>query len=215
MANSKKIPDGGLSTHPGSRGRPREFDRSKAVHIAMEVFWKKGYMQTTMDDLCKAMSITAPSFYCAFNTKEKLFLETINYYFEIYWQAALAQLMAENDIYHALQNFLKAAVEIYLRPGLPKGCFIDISTVGLTQKESRIITALESEEKKTMELIRKRLLLSVETGQLPPASNVPAIAGSLLAFLKGIAALARNDMCQAELLEISSRGLLLLPPPQY
>lgn len=169
-------------------------------------------MQTTLGDLCKAMSISAPSFYCAFKTKEDLFLETYNYYFDHFWKDVLDRLMAEHDIYVAVQNFLKAVVKIYLRPGLPKGCFIDISTVGLSPNETRIMAALSDGENSTMALLRKRILLAVDTGQLPPASNVPVIAGALQAFLKGIATLARSDMCLVELQEISSRGLLLLPP---
>lgn len=212
MVNSGKVSDGGSLPHSGRRGRPREFDRARAVHVAMEVFWRNGYMLTTLGDLCKAMAITAPSFYCAFRTKEDLFLETVDHYFEIYWKGVLERLMAETDIHLALQDFLKAVVGIYLRPGLPKGCFFDISTVGLSPRETRIIAALAAIEKRTMELVRKRLIAAVEAGQLSPASNIPAITGSLLAFLKGIAAIARKDMCQAELQAISFQGLLLLPP---
>lgn len=193
------------------RGRPREFDRAEAVNVAMEIFWRNGYMQTTLGDLCAAMGITAPSFYCAFNTREDLFLETVNHYKELYWNGALQRLLAESNLYTAFETFFCDAVKIYLRPNLPKGCFIDISTVGLSSKESRIIDALVSLDRMTSELFRKRLMLAIDTAQIPSDCDIPSITGSLIAFMKGVAGIARQDLCQAELLKIANRGLLLLP----
>ena len=52
-------------------GRPRTFNREKALNKAMEIFWAKGYEGATLTDLQKAMGgITAPSFYAAFGSKE-------------------------------------------------------------------------------------------------------------------------------------------------
>src|SRR5262245_49107511 len=63
---------------PPARGRPRSFDRDKALHSAMEVFWDLGYEGATLLDLQKAMGgITAPSFYAAFGSKQELFKEAV------------------------------------------------------------------------------------------------------------------------------------------
>lgn len=212
MSNSKTDASPRELTPGAQRGRPREFDRAQAVNTAMEVFWKKGYMQTTMGDLCKAIGISAPSFYCAFNTREGLFIETVEHYRKVYWDKILANLMAEKDIRRAIGNFLNDAVKVYLRPTCPKGCFLDISTMGLATDETRIANAIESAEKETRELFHKRFLQAIEDGQLPCQSDIPAISGAIMAFIKGIAALARKNLCQAQLMAIAAQGLNLLPP---
>ena len=194
------------------RGRPREFDRDAALNAAMEVFWRKGYAQTMLGDLCEAMGIRAPSFYLAFSSKADLFLETIAHYRKTYWDKALQDLMREGDIRTALKNFLEDAVRVYMRPGLSKGCFLDVSTVSLDPCETRIVAALAAQGRETEAFFRKRLLQAIEAGQIPADSNIPAIIGSISAFLGGIALLARGELCQAELLEIAGRGLNLLPP---
>ena len=136
------------------RGRPQEFDRDAALNAAMEVFWRKGYAQTTLGDLCEAMGIRAPSFYLAFGSRADIFLETVAHYRKTYWDKALEGLMREGDICTALKNFIEEAVRIYMRPGLSKGCFIDVSTMSLDPGETRILEALAAQGRETEALFR-------------------------------------------------------------
>jgi len=53
-------------------GRPREFDVDKALDLALQVFWRKGYEGASMADLTETMGITKPSLYSAFGNKEEL-----------------------------------------------------------------------------------------------------------------------------------------------
>src|ERR1041385_8504455 len=104
-------------------GRPREFDRQKALQSAMELFWAQGYETTTLADLQKAMGgITAPSFYAAFGSKEALFREAV----ELYKQtqgAPVVQAMAAGPTARAsIEAMLRAAVESVCGHGKPRGC---------------------------------------------------------------------------------------------
>src|SRR5688572_4700394 len=62
------------------RGRPRSFDRDKALERAMHVFWRQGYEATSVDDLTRAMDINPPSLYAAFGDKQRLYLEALERY---------------------------------------------------------------------------------------------------------------------------------------
>jgi AcrR family transcriptional regulator len=62
------------------RGRPKSFDRTAAIHQAMELFWDRGYEGTTFDDLIGAMKLSPSSFYHEFGSKERLYREAADYY---------------------------------------------------------------------------------------------------------------------------------------
>src|SRR6516165_75067 len=61
-------------------GRPRQFYLDQALDVATELFWRKGYDATSLADLTKAMGISPPSFYAAFQSKEELFHRIVQRY---------------------------------------------------------------------------------------------------------------------------------------
>ena len=62
------------------RGRPKQFDDDEVLARAMQVFWRKGYDATSLDDLVEAMGIPRQSLYRTFTDKHTLFLRALEYY---------------------------------------------------------------------------------------------------------------------------------------
>jgi TetR/AcrR family transcriptional repressor of nem operon len=54
-------------------GRPLEFNPATVLDAAIEVFWRKGYVATSMLDLLEAMDLSKSSLYQTFGSKQKLF----------------------------------------------------------------------------------------------------------------------------------------------
>ena len=87
-------------------GRPRAFDTEKALDRAMQVFWRKGYLGTSLSDLTNAMGINRPSLYAAFGNKKSLFRKVLDRYSKgpsVYLSEALreptARAVAERVFY--------------------------------------------------------------------------------------------------------------------
>jgi AcrR family transcriptional regulator len=95
--------------------RPRSFDREVALEQAMLLFWEKGYEETSIGDLTRAMGIAAPSLYAAFGDKRALFEEAVERY-ESLPDAPIAA--------GSIERILRRAAEEYTKPGQPRGCFI-------------------------------------------------------------------------------------------
>lgn len=104
-------------------GRPRAFDREKALESAVKVFWSKGYEGASLADLTEAMGINPPSLYAAFGNKEGLFREVLERYATGPGAHVLEALEAPTARATA-QVFLNGAVEALCVAGVPKGCLI-------------------------------------------------------------------------------------------
>ena len=56
-----------------SPGRPLEFDPDAALDAAMQIFWRNGYENTSMQNLLDGMNLSKSSLYQAFGGKQALF----------------------------------------------------------------------------------------------------------------------------------------------
>jgi TetR/AcrR family transcriptional repressor of nem operon len=86
--------------------RPIGFDRPRALHKALSLFWRKGYQATSLADLLAAMGIGRSSFYAAFADKRSLYIECLDL-FSARTLDMLQRARAETSPVDALQNFFE------------------------------------------------------------------------------------------------------------
>jgi TetR/AcrR family transcriptional regulator, transcriptional repressor for nem operon len=60
--------------------RNKAFQEEDVLERAMQVFWKKGYNATSMEDLVTGMGINRASLYDTFGDKKQLFLKILAFY---------------------------------------------------------------------------------------------------------------------------------------
>ena len=168
------------------RGRPRGFDRQRALRQAMEVFWEHGYEGTSIHDLTSAMGINAPSLYAAFSCKEALFREAVALYHE-QEGAPLRRALAEApSAREAIASMLRDGAIAYTEPGKPSGCMIVLAATTYTPKTEGIRDYLAEQRRAGTAELRERLERGRTDGAERPASpdasrSHPAIAASATA----------------------------------
>lgn len=197
------------------KGRPRAFDRAQALHSALEVFWRRGYAPASVAELCAAMNINPPSLYAAFGNKAALFLEALRYYEHTYWEAPARRFLDEPDVHAAVSRFFQEAAHILLSPHTPCGCMVVLAAVNIDDSETEIISAVRALRQATETMFAERLQRAVADKQLPPDTDVPALAGALNTLLEGLSLQTKNDLTLARLSAIAAHAVRLLPaaPP--
>ena len=60
--------------------RTIEFNRAEVLEKSVEVFWKNGYCNTSVSNLVDATNLKPGSIYAAFDSKEGLFIASLNHY---------------------------------------------------------------------------------------------------------------------------------------
>ena len=61
-------------------GRPKNFSREEVLEKAIPVFWKRGFSDTSVQDLERATGVNKSGLYAEFRDKKDLFVESLRYY---------------------------------------------------------------------------------------------------------------------------------------
>jgi AcrR family transcriptional regulator len=183
---------------PRQRGRPRTFDSASALDSAAEVFWAKGFADTSLDDLSAAMGMGRPSIYNAFGDKEALFIRALERYRDTTGSSPLHAMEAEDSIRDALDAFFSQIVEYTTADRSHLGCLLgsvapvtDIPDVRRFLKENLAETELK---------IAERLSAAVTLGQLTSDYSATQGARRAINAIFSLAARARLGSSREELL---------------
>src|ERR671936_3062653 len=65
---------------PKRRGRPRAYEPDVALGKALDLFRKRGFAATSLDDLSAATGMNRPSLYGAFGDKRELYIKSYQRY---------------------------------------------------------------------------------------------------------------------------------------
>ncbi|MFJ9566326.1 TetR/AcrR family transcriptional regulator [Streptomyces fuscichromogenes] len=136
--------------------RIREFDIDQAVDRAMDLFWRRGYAETSLQDLLRELSIGSGSFYAAFGSKEQLYIRSLDRYIHLQGDDLERTLDGGTGIRLAVRKVLTSLIEADLADPT-RGCLVvDTAThcggqpsaaeranTGIRQVESLLAGALE------------------------------------------------------------------------
>jgi AcrR family transcriptional regulator len=181
-------------------GRPRAFDRDKALLGAMHLFWQHGYAGTSLADLQRVMGgIGAPSFYAAFDSKEALFREAVTLYSATEGEPMVHALATGSTARSAIERLLRAAVRTFSTSGKPHGCFLVLGAVNCTPANKSVELFMRDQRDFREKVIRARLERGVVEGDVPSAADLNPLASFYATVLNGMALQARDGASRKRL----------------
>jgi AcrR family transcriptional regulator len=181
-------------------GRPRTFDVDKALHRAMQVFWRKGYIGASLSDLTKAMRINRPSLYAAFGNKEKLFRKVLDLYFKgpsAYAHESLQQPTARAVVEHLLYG----AINMLTGPKSSSTCLW--VHCALSSGDGRLEREFASQRAAGHAILCKRFQLAIDEGDLPVKADANELAHLVLTINYGMAVQASTGAKRGDLERIA------------
>lgn len=193
------------------RGRPSTFDRTEALNRAMELFWEQGYEGTSFDQLIQAMGISPSSFYNSFGSKEQLYKEATDAYLSMSGVWFAGGLFGTADTREAFKNLLDVTVVEFTRKSHPPGCMISLAGTQLPPELASIREMMAGHRANAEEMMAQRLRKGVEDGDLPPDTDVPALAAFYSAMTRGMAVQARDGGSPQKLRAIADFAMQAWP----
>lgn len=190
--------------------RPKEFIPEEALDKAMEVFWRRGYEATSIEDLVTAMDINRGSLYETFGDKHTLFLSCLDRYCDTVSGERFKLLDQPGPVLPTIRQFFMGLAKLAGTEAAKKGCLVINSVMELAPHEKdtgeRLATALAGIEEKFHRLLAR----AKEQGELHAHHHPRALARYLATMLQGGAVMLKAGASQRVMEDVVTTGLSVL-----
>jgi len=191
--------------------RPKEFDEREALVKALHVFWRTGYLGTSIQDLTDAMQINRQSLYDTFGDKRELFLAVMEHYTRnegIRWIRPLFD--ADVDIQTRLRRTFGNIADEAVHDNQALGCLIVNASVECRSMDTEISDCLNRAMLDTEMCFYNALSLAQEKSEIGPELNPRSLARYFLNAVRGLRIMARSRPERAAMQEIIDLTLSVL-----
>jgi len=172
--------------------RKKQYIEKDVIDKAMQLFWRNGYKNTSMQMLEKEMGINKFSIYARFGNKQGIFLESLKCYkgristiFKNFKQSQKGRM--------AIKDFFYDSVAICSKEGHHKGCLITTTYMEFSESEDDVIN------NQMTEFIHQLKELFIEKLRIDTPKNEETLlreANFLLLAKHGLAAASRVNSKQ-------------------
>ncbi|MEW2131459.1 TetR/AcrR family transcriptional regulator [Streptomyces sp. NPDC005435] len=193
-----------------SRGRPRAFDRDRAILEAARLFWRRGYSGTSTRALTAALGLSTSSLYAAFGSKAGLFEEAVRRYAERY-REIYRRAVEEQDVRTVVERVLVDSVHEFTQPDdTHPGCLV--SSAVMTDSTDTLDTSAYVAElhRSNRQALLRRVERAVEDGELTGGVGAVALTELVQALWHGLSVRSGLDATREDLMEAArlAHGLI-------
>ncbi len=156
--------------------RVATFNREEIIEKAMNVFWKRGYHGTSMQDLVDATGLNRSSIYNSFGSKKALYRTTLNQYEEASNKSFRQVLLRANCPLGALRKMLELASNKAKSDNEGRGCYISSCKIEMAQTDMELREWLVHNQQNGISLFKELIAQGQEEGVINTAQNPESYA---------------------------------------
>ena len=189
--------------------RTKEFDPEQALAAAMNVFWRLGYENTSLDILMQEMGIARQSLYDTFGDKRALYLKALAYYRDE-THASLRSLF--NSVRPVKAAFRKLLLDLSAesRAQHARGCLLLSANMERDSGDAIIAKLLLQNQRTVESIFTDALRKAQKAGELSRNQDPASLARFFVATIQGMRAMARIKSDRKALESVASVALAAL-----
>jgi TetR/AcrR family transcriptional repressor of nem operon len=167
--------------------RTLEFDLENALEKATRLFWKSGYVGTSLRDLLKSMGIGEGSFYNTLKSKKHVYLESLKHYNATVGRQRGEALFSAPTAKLGVRALFQSVLDCLDDPKAPSRlCLMAGSLTREVLAESDLRKYVEQQMSMLAEGMIARLTADKESGLLPPDFEPQIVVPIIVTYLQGI-----------------------------
>jgi TetR/AcrR family transcriptional repressor of nem operon len=190
--------------------RVKLFDREEVLARAMELFWKKGFYSTSIQDLVDHLGVNRASLYDTFGGKDELFEQAFRLYQESNRRNMVNFLNSQKSVKKGLLNlFRNSILQSAGDPDL-KGCFVVNTTTEMVPADQKMKELLTSNRIEFEKIFHDYLQKGVSSGEISKEKDLKAIASLVFTLYNGLKVVSKVNSNPNSLLKMIKAGLSVL-----
>ena len=167
-------------------GRPLEFDPVIALETAMQVFWRKGYESSSLQDLLTAMGLSKSSFYQAFKSKHVLFQRCIHHYRQFLTDEMNTQLDQTGSGKTFIENLFHGIAAETTGSDARRGCLLMNTANEFAQSDAEIAQLVSDSIDELTNIFETAIVQAQQQGEIPADKDARTLASYLLSSISGL-----------------------------
>jgi AcrR family transcriptional regulator len=200
--------DFAIPAYIGAMARPRSFDPDEALDLARDVFWRKGFQGTSLDDITAATGIAKPSLYAAFGDKNALFLKVLDRYHERIVASAGRVINEGPSAREAIERWLTGFVPFCSGAKGTRGCLSVNTTADGASDQKEVRKKIQRFNRRLEELLGSRL--RADRAQFSEGFDPEGTAHAIMAIYLGLMVLAKDAPDAARVRATLNQAMRLL-----
>jgi len=190
--------------------RVKLFDEEEVLRQSMELFWKKGYHATSIQDLVSHLGINRASLYDTFGGKKNLFDKSLKLYCETNKERTIQFLQNQKSVKEGFRKLFEIAISESTTDIDKKGCFVVNTTTELIPGDDEIRKALIENRSNFEKIFLEFLMSGIKSGEISNNKDLKAIASLIYTLLGGIKVVAKIEPNRKKLLSSVDTALSIL-----
>jgi TetR/AcrR family transcriptional repressor of nem operon len=190
--------------------RVKLFNEKEVLQKSINLFWEKGYNDTSIQNLVDHLNINRGSLYDTFGGKRELFDLAFNSYLNNNNNGLIAFFDSQGSVKKGFEKFFEIPLNAAVCDKGVRGCFA-VNTITEMLPQDKIMQDVLKKNRLIIEnAFYNFLKKGVESGEIDKNKNIKKITSFLYSLLNGILVTAKIDFNKKELLEMAKTGLTVL-----
>lgn len=183
------------------RGRPRQFDEAAVIAAMLELFWRKGFAATSLDDIAAATGLNRPSLYRAFGNKVDMYVMCLGQFADRMKRISEEAFERTGTLEDGLTNLFDRLIDVYCvhaGEGGSLGCLVFSTAVAEAPSHPEIQKAVASGLDSVSSSLRQQIALH---GAEHPQESVRMAADVALSTFLALGVQVRAGRPRTEIAE--------------
>jgi TetR/AcrR family transcriptional regulator, transcriptional repressor for nem operon len=167
------------------------FNEDEVLEKAMELFWKKGYHATSIQDLVTHLGLSRSSIYDTYGGKKELFNKSFLLYRTSNYNGLKVFFESQPTVVEGFKKMFTLAIQESQTDSDNKGCFVVNTTTELIPGDDDLVRVLDKNKADFEAFFYTALLSGEQSGEIPKGKDLKAIASLLFILYGGIRVVAK------------------------